>query len=67
MKLRIAAQSVAQSVAHWAERSEAQLSGVERGKRSGVERAGRENKNPQKFLGLLGVLVFCFVLVEANY
>ena len=29
--------------------------------------AGRENKNPQKFLGLLGVLVFGFVLVEANY
>ena len=36
--------------------SAAELSGVERNE---AERAGRENKNPQKFLGLLGVLV-CF-------
>ena len=39
-----------------AQRGAAELSGVERNEAGG---AGRENKNPQKFLGLLGVLV-CF-------
>lgn len=29
--------------------------------------AGRENKNPQKFLGLLGGIGMFLLLVEANY
>lgn len=48
-----------QSADQWAERSGAQWSGAERNEAEQAGGAGRENKNPQKFLGLLGVLV-CF-------